>query len=366
MRKKIVSIKSPLSKIKVSRIILPIILGLAVVIYLIWRQFDMDAFLKIDWNVRTLFWFLLAIVLFAIRHLAYTFRLWFLAIKELSFLKCFELIFIWCFSSAVSPTNVGGSAVALFVLSQEDIKTAKTTTLVLYTVVLDTFFFLSSILFFVIVLGPSVLRPEVLTWSDLGAWGYTFIGAYLLMLSYGAFFYYGLFVNPHQLNRLVVLLTRLPIIRRWKKSLTKLAHGLEQSSHEIKSRPLNFHLTAFLATAVAWSCRFLVLICIIQGVTLILTSVGEIIPLYARLESMYLIMAFSPTPGGAGLAEIMFYGFLSDYIPKGIAIVIALMWRMIDYYFYLLAGAIVIPNWINKILRKRKKRSQELIRKPVT
>ena len=59
--------------------------------------------------------------------------------------KCIELIFIWEFSSAVSPTSVGGSAVAFFVLAQEKLSTAKTATIVLYTVVLDTIFFVGTL-----------------------------------------------------------------------------------------------------------------------------------------------------------------------------------------------------------------------------
>ncbi|NJN77591.1 MAG: hypothetical protein HC803_04080 [Saprospiraceae bacterium] len=49
-------------------------------------------------------------------------RLHILTEGEFTWRKCFELIFIWEFSSAVTPTSVGGSAVALFVLSQEKLR----------------------------------------------------------------------------------------------------------------------------------------------------------------------------------------------------------------------------------------------------
>jgi len=67
-------------------------------------------------------------------------------------------------------------------------------------------------------------------------------------------------------------------------------------------------------------------------------------------------MAVSPTPGGAGFAEILFGGLLSDYVPGGISLVVASMWRAMAYYFFLLAGAIVIPQWLNGILHDRKLR----------
>ncbi len=77
--------------------------------------------------------------------------------------------------------------------------------------------------------------------------------------------------------------------------------------------------------------------------------------LYARLETMFVVMAFSPTPGGAGFAEFAFFGFTSDYISEpSIALLIASIWRLLTYYAYLLVGAIIIPNWIRTVLNRRK------------
>jgi len=77
--------------------------------------------------------------------------------------------------------------------------------------------------------------------------------------------------------------------------------------------------------------------------------------IYARLVAMFIIMAFSPTPGGAGLAEIALAGFISDYVPAGIGLVIALLWRGMAYYGYLLAGALVVPGWIAARVGERRK-----------
>jgi hypothetical protein len=109
----------------------------------LWQQFDPDTFATINWNQHTLYWISLAVLLLIIRHLAYATRLRILSEKTFSWRKCIELIFIWEFSSAVSPTSVGGTAVALFVIAQEKLSAAKTTTLVIYTAILDTIFFIA-------------------------------------------------------------------------------------------------------------------------------------------------------------------------------------------------------------------------------
>lgn len=69
---------------------------------------------------------------------------------------------------------------------------------------------------------------------------------------------------------------------------------------------------------------------------------------------MYVITAFSPTPGGAGIAEYLFGGFFSDYIPESVGSLVALIWRLITYYPYLILGAIIIPIWIRGIIVKRR------------
>ena len=134
-----------LESVRISRIVLPILLGLGVVGYLFWRQYDAEDFAKISWTRHTTFWVSISFIFLIIRHAAYATRLRILSDKAFSWKKCIELIFIWEFSSAVSPTSLGGSAVALFVLAQEKLSTAKTTTIVLYSAILDTLFFLTTL-----------------------------------------------------------------------------------------------------------------------------------------------------------------------------------------------------------------------------
>lgn len=345
-----------LKSIRISRIILPILLGIGVVAYLLWRQFDPEDFSNISWNAHVRFWVAFSFLFLVIRHLAYATRLRILSEKEFSWTKCIELIFIWEFSSAVSPTSVGGSAVALVVLAQEKLSTAKTTTLVLYSAILDTLFFVGTLPFLVLMLGPGIIRPGMETLSISDGWGYTFLGAYLLMLTYGTLFFYGLFINPQTLKRVLVAGTKIKWLKRYRTKAEELGDNLIVASREIKRKNWGFHLGAFLSTATAWSCRFILLNClIIAFVETTPVDFWNQFKLYARLETMFVIMAFSPTPGGAGFAEVVFWGFVNDYVSSsGLALLIASIWRLFTFYAYLLIGAIIIPNWIRKILNRRK------------
>ena len=348
-----------LKSIRVSRIIVPILIGLTVVGYLFWKQYDPNEFSKIDWTGHTIFWILLSVGFLVIRHFAYAKRLRILSEGAFSWRKCIELIFIWEFSSAISPTSVGGSAVALFVLSQEKLSAAKTATIVLYSAILDTIFFVGTLPIFILILGPEIIRPNMSGFDDIDGWGLTFLGAYGLMLAYGSAFFYGIFINPRPIKKIVVGATKLKWLRKYRHKAIELGNDIIIASKEMKLKKWNFHISAFLSTATAWSCRFLLLNSLV--IAFVETTPLDFISqfkLYARLETMFVIMAFSPTPGGVGIAEATFGGFVTDYMPEtgNISLTIAVLWRLFTYYSYLLIGAIIIPNWIRNLINERKKK----------
>ncbi|QCD39350.1 hypothetical protein E7745_07350 [Duncaniella sp. C9] len=60
-----------------------------------------------------------------------------------------------------------------------------------------------------------------------------------------------------------------------------------------------------------------------------------------------------PHPGSAGISEWLFTTYYGDLIHSaGIALIIALFWRIISYYIYLLVGACILPSWIRDSFRK--------------
>ena len=347
-----------LRSIRSSRIIFPILIGIAVVVYLFLKEFNPEDFYKIKWTSHAWLWIGISFSLLILRHIAYATRLRILSEGVFSWKKCIELIFIWEFSSAVTPTSVGGSAVAFFVLSQEKLPAAKTATIVLYTVVLDTIFFVGLLPILLLLIGPTMIRPELTTWTKIDIWGYYFLIAYVLMAIYGSVFYYGLFVNPIQLKRVLVGMTKIRLLKKFRQKAIDLGNEMVIASLEMKQKHRSFHLGAFAATATAWSCRFLLLNCLIIALgNMASTDLFSQFSLYGRLQTMFIVIAFSPTPGGAGFVEGLFFPFVSDYVSNATsATIIATIWRLMTYYSYLLIGAIIIPNWIRQVINNRKKK----------
>ncbi len=346
-----------LDSVSVSRISIPVAIGLLVVVYLIYIQLDFDELRGVSWNAHVLLWILLAIAMYVIRHFFYAWRLRILSDNKFSWWKSIELIFIWEFSSAVSPTTIGGSAVALFFLAQEKISSAKSATIVLYTIVLDTLFSIISLLLIFFWFGPNMIRPNMSSIAEMDGFGYTFFMFLLFMTTYALVIFYGLFINPRPIKFFLYWLSKRKILGRFKTGLKETAEDIVLSSKDLAKQSLSYHASAFLSTSGAWITRFLAINFIIVAlVTSRNFDFADHVLMLGRGQVMHIITAFSPTPGGAGIAEIIFGGFFSDYISKGLSLLAALFWRIITYYPYLIAGVIIIPNWIRNVVNKRRKK----------
>jgi len=351
--------KEGFRSIRSSRILIPILIGIGVVVYILLKQFNLEEFSKIEWTKHTLFWISVAVVFILIRHFAYMARLYILTEGAFDWKKCFELIFIWEFSSAISPTSIGGSAVAFFMLSQEKLSMAKTAAIVTYTIVLDALFFVVSLPIIYLIFGKVMLGKGV-KFMYLPAEVFV-IAVYSIIIIYGSLFAYGLFRNPNGLKKFFLLVCKIPFMRRFKEKAEELGEDIILASEELKTKGWQYHFGGFGTTVIAWLSRFLILgFLFIAFVPAIKTDFYTNSVLFSRIESMFLVMLYSPSPGGAGFTEIFFYPFFKEFIPETVAATIVIIWRLLTYYSYLLIGVIIVPNWMKNTINRRRKEKYEM------
>ena len=351
--------KKAYSRFRIWRIFIPIFISLIVFGYLFYQKFDWQEFEQIEWTSSVYFLIGVGLILLLGRIFSYAHRLRLLSLKQFSLRKCIQLIFIWEFSSAISPTNVGGSAVALFVLSQEKIGAARTATIVLYTVILDTILFVFGMLIWLFLFGTKIIDPDSTDSTENLA--ITFFIAFTIMIIYGCFFFYGTFIQPVHLKRFTYWLGRQGLLKRFGTRLRTLGDHFEKSSLEMKGQPLQFHVQAFLWTAAAWSCRFLLICVLVVAFSTASFDLLSFMELGARIHSIFVIMAFSPTPGGAGFAEFLFSDSLRMYFTGSVGLVVVSIWRLLAYYFFLFAGIFVIPHWVNTVVLKKKRNQSDQV-----
>ncbi len=336
-----------LRSFRLSRLILPVLLGLSAVAFLFYKQFDLAQFKQIQWTTKAFLWIGLSFVLLILRHFSYAFRLRTITKGALTWRKCLEMIVFWEFSSAVTPTSKGGPLVMLFVLTKEKLSAGQTAAAVFYTTICDSGFFVLSLPFFLMFYGPPMLYPGMTSFDDVTLASSVFFASYTMMVTYWLALVFIMLINPASAKKLLHWLGSVSILKRFSGRITRLADEFEAAALEIRRQPWPYHFRIILGTLGAWTCKFFMINCLIIAIvpTTPLDGATQAF-IYARLIAMFVIMAFSPTPGGAGLAEIALAGFISDYVPTGIGLVVALLWRGMAYYGYLILGAIIIPIWV--------------------
>lgn len=345
-----------LRSLRPGRILIPVALGLVAVAYLMYTQFDLQQFRDIAWTPRAFAWLALALGLLAVRHLFYTFRLHTLTEGAFSWKKCLRLMVLWEFSASLTPTNKGGPFVMMFVLTREQLSPGRTAAAVFYAMVCDAGFFVLSLPVLLWWYGPAMLYPGADTFSDVWVASGVFFSTYAFMCSYWSALVFFLFIRPQYARRALMWLSRRPWLNKRADTLHRLGHEFELAAQEMRAQDWTYHLRVIVGTIGAWTCKFLMINCLIIAIVPSTPLNGSTQAfVYARMVSMFIIMATAPTPGGAGIAEILFAKLITDFVPdKGVATVVALLWRSMAYYGYLLLGALVVPGWVAEQLGRKK------------
>lgn len=340
------------NSLRPSRIIWPILIGLAVSAYLMYQSFDASTFSFLSFTWHALFYVLLAIVMMAVRDLAYMYRIIILTDKKLSWGQAFNVIMLWEFSSAISPSVVGGTGPAIFFLYKEGLSAGKSTAVVLTAIFLDEVFFVVSVPLIYFVFGTNIFPPDSIAIDQII---YAFYSGYVIIFVYTLFLTYALFINPHMFKSFISWVFLFPILIRWRVRARKSANQLIQTSRTIKSKPAAYWIKSFTATILAWVGRYWVVNFMLVAFFVGKYNVIDHFLMLGRQLSMWIILLVSPTPGGSGIAEYVFSDFLGDFIPnESWYAPLAVFWRIISYYPYLFIGAIILPIWLRRVFKKKK------------
>jgi uncharacterized protein (TIRG00374 family) len=248
----------------------------------------------------------------------------------------------------------------LFVLTREGLSAGRTAAAVFYTMICDAGFFILSLPVLLALYGPPMLFPGLQSFhqgGEKGAAVVAFFVTYTAMFLYWIMLMFFLLVRPHLAEGALGWLARRRILRRWASRIRRVGDEFAHAADEIRAWDWHHHFRVILGTVGAWTSKFLMINCLIIAIVPNTPFDGFTQAfIYARMVAMFTIMSFSPTPGGAGIAELMMIRYISDYAPESIAFVVAMLWRGLAYYGYLLLGAVVTPAWIARKIALAKKK----------
>jgi len=336
-----------LKTISPTKVILPVLLGLAVAGYMFFTSVDLDT-LGAYLAKADLKWIGIAFLVLFLRDAGYVWRIRYLTNQELSWRSSTYTILLWEFASAVTPSAVGGTAVAAFIINREGIKFGKSLSYVMLTALLDNSFFIVAAPIAILLSNGNVF-PNIEASALFGrGLEWTFFISYTLITIYTFFFAFGLFFKPHGFKWLIVKITSWKFMQRFQHGAEEIGNEVVIASEEMKGKDFRYWANAILSTIFVWSARYFMVNCLLEAFNNDLSFANHWL-VFARHIVMWVIMLISPTPGSSGTAELSFDLFFGEYI-GGFGVAVALLWRLYTYYPYLFLGAFVLPRWLRKVL----------------
>jgi len=232
--------KEILKSVKTSKIIFPIIIGFLVVFYMLYNEFSENPkFLENIGNFKlhfySLFFIFLALIMMFIRDAGYIFRIKILSSDEFSWRQSTRIIFLWEFASAVTPSAVGGTGIAI----------------------LDELYFILMFPLLLFIVGQTELfsigNEKFLENGFENKYFYFAVIGYSIKTIFTLIISYGLFFNPRALKWFLLQIFRFPFLRKWRQSVNNISSDLIFASKELKSKKFSFWIKAFFATFLSWS-----------------------------------------------------------------------------------------------------------------
>lgn len=353
---------NPLKIFNIYRILIPILIGLGVGCYMIAREYtNNEAVFSNLASLFTSYSFLCLVIAFLFecnREFMYMYRLRLLTDNKLSWKKCFQVIMLWEFSSTITPTSIGGSAVALFIIPLEGIAVGRSTAIVMIATLMDELFYVIITPIVILLIGSHTAFATEFRFSVAG-WKFSeinvfFIG-YSFMMLLTLFILVAIFFYPKKFKGLLYRLGRTRLLNRWERKFQKVGNDILTSSEEFKEKRFTYWLKVYGATVLSWTSRFLVMNFVLMAFNTDISTLFDNLVIYCRQLVMWIVLCISPTPGSSGVAEFAFPLFFTEFLPEGLQGILALLWRLFTYYPYIIVGLLVLPYWTNRVLKKKDK-----------
>jgi glycosyltransferase 2 family protein len=326
------------------KILIPVFLGLGATAWLFIKD---DKLSELSSIVEANTWWLLAsVVVLVIRDFGYIYRIRYLTDKFLTWRNSLDVIMLWEFASAVTPSVVGGTTVATIILNKEGIPLGKSLAYVMLTAVLDNMFFIVAAPIALLVTQGQVFPNFGLDPSDINKLQTAFYISYSLIAVYTFLMIYALFLNPRAFKWLLLKVTSWSFLRKWRVNAFQHGNEIVWASQQLKGKSTGYWTRAVLSTIFVWSARYFLLNCLIAAFTDV--TLSEHLLIISRNLIFWIVMLIAITPGGAGIVEMAFPSFFGLFLGR-FSNVVVVIYRLITYYPYLVLGSIFLPKWIAKV-----------------
>lgn len=342
------------------KVLLPVLIGVAVIGLMLWHDARKEnigeVLAQIYFTPWSIFCIFLGIVCMAGRDFGLIWRFRELTDNKLSWSQAWEVDMLCEFTNCVTPSAVGGSSLGPLFLNSEGIPFGKATTLMLTTLFMDELFFVLACPVIVALTPAHEIFQSTGTGFSHGI-QFTFWVIYGAITLWTFILFTGIIWKPAWIQKVLDKLASMRMLRKWSGQITGMGSNMIATSKELKSKPFLFWVRVFIGTALAWTARFFVVNALFLG---FLPGTDPYQwTILARQFVIWVVLMVSPTPGGSGLSEWLFSNYYGDLVSTAsMALIMAVLWRLITYYLYLLIGCITVPVWIRGTYARYRSRQE--------
>ncbi|QUL98765.1 MAG: flippase-like domain-containing protein [Candidatus Fermentithermobacillus carboniphilus] len=260
--------------------------------------------------------------------------------RKIRFWDAFKITVMGSFMAGVTPFDTGGEPLKVYYLHREGLSIGESTAVVALSAFLHA---TSRLLLWVFV--PVLMLLTGLKWQLNPVVGRTLSVGVIVYL-----FFLGLLVTvtiwPEFAEIVATFICRQRVFRRLipqtavDKVLEKVrisARDFRDGVRRVKARGAY----AFLASVLSLAYWLLV----VSVPVFLLRGLGSDLPylqVFSVTMTVYLVMAYVPTPGASGGAEAGSALFFSSLLPARVLGVFVFLWRVVTYYVTLAVGGSVV------------------------
>lgn len=260
---------------------------------------------------------------------------------RLSLWESIKISVMGSFMAGVTPLDTGGEPLKIFFLRKwARMGTGQATAAVALAAILHatTKFILWALAPLVAVMLHVSLRVHSVA-SGVVAVGLFFYFATVLVLGASV-------IWPSSVSGVFTRFMSLPLVKRFagpemrKKAEEKVLHAAQDFREGIIALRSSgaLALAAFALSVLHWAVLLTV-------PAFLLWRLGSSLPwfeVFVLSLGVYLIAAYTPTPGGSGGAEVGTALFFASLLPTGVLGTFMLVWRALTFYFPVAVGALVL------------------------
>lgn len=350
--------KQILKTLNPRRVWIPVAFGLGIV----WLLLYNDPEVSFD-DFRIIFEagagsMILVFLIILLRDVGYVYRIRTLTSGNLTWSASIYVIILWEFASAVTPSIVGGTAVAVFILLKENINLGKSLAYVMLSAIFDNIFFILAAPLVLFITAGDIFPQSELIEQKLGnSLQVFFYISYGLIVLYTGLMTYALLAKPRAFKWLLLKITSIKYLRRWRYQADELGNEMIMAAAQLKNKGLGYWARISGSTIVIWMSRYLMLNLLVTAFVSI--NFLDHMVIFSRQIIMWITMLISPTPGSSGTAEYFFIQFFREFLGD-YTIANSVFWRMFSYYPYLILGVIFLPKWIKRVFFTKGKEHKEI------